>query len=230
MTTISHAPAGAAWERIRAAVAERPGADYMFRFWSALGWSVLTLGVYSFYVFYQLMRRSRDHNRRRAALLAAAHDLAVERAAQQGKTDSLRPELGRVEDDLQQLGRMDNEFREPIWWLVGCIAFNGLAWLAGAYLLDQDLIRHERHERDAAAALTRVFAELGIALPAPDAASKQPHNYVGRIIAVVCSFGFYTLWWVADVMREGNANFEQDRAWEDALAEAAAAAEPSPSA
>ena len=35
------------------------------RYWTALGWTVLTLGIYSFYVFYQLVRRMRDHNARR---------------------------------------------------------------------------------------------------------------------------------------------------------------------
>ena len=91
-------------------------------------------------------------------------------------------------------------------------------------MLDRDLIRHERHERDAAAALTHVFAELGITLPAPVAATKQPHNYVGRVIAAICTCGLYSLWWVADVMREGNANFAEDDAWENALAKIAAAA------
>jgi hypothetical protein len=230
MTTISLPPPAAAADRIRQAVDERPTADYTFHFWSALGWTVLSLGLYSFYVFYQLMRRVRDHNRRRAALLAAAHDLAAERAAAQGKSEALSSALGQVQNDVQQLRAMDNDFRDPVLWLLACVFVNGLAWLAGAVLLDQDLIRHERHERAAAAALTGVFADLGIALPAPVAAAKQPHNYVGRIIAVVCSFGLYSLWWVADVMREGNANFQQDDGWEDALAGATAVAGPDQSA
>lgn len=230
MTTTSLTPAVSAAKRIRHALDERSTTDYTFHFWSALGWTVLTFGLYSFYVFYQLMRRSRDHNRRRAALLAAAQDLAAERAAEQGKTDALNSDLGRVRNDLQQLRAMDNDFRDPVLWLLACVVGNGLAWLAGAVLLDQDLVRHERLERDAAAALTGVFAGLGITLPAPTPATKQPHNYVGRLIAVVCTFGLYSLWWVADVMREGNANFQQDHAWEDALADSAAAAEPNHSA
>ena len=230
MTTTSLSPPATAADRIRQAVHERPTTDYTFHFWSALGWTVLTFGLYSFYVFYQLMRRSQEHNRRRAALLAAAQDLAAERAAEQGKTETLRSELDRVEADVQQLRAMDNDYRDPVLWLVACVFVNGLAWLAGAILLDQDLIRHERHERAAADTLTRVFAELDVTLPAPIPAAKQPHNYVGRIVAVVCSFGLYSLWWVADVMREGNANFQQDDGWEDALAAATAAERPDQSA
>ncbi len=221
MTTMSLTSAA---ERLRQAVNDRPATDYTFHFWPALGWTVLTFGVYSFYVFYQLMRRSRDHNRRRVALLAAVQDLAAERAAEQGKTEALRSELDRVDADVQQLRAMDNDYRDPSLWLLACVFVNGLAWLAGAVLLDQDRIRHERYERAAAAALTRVFAELGVTLPAPVPADKRSHNYVGRLIAVVCSFGLYSLWWVADVMREGNVNFEQDYAWENALATSASAA------
>jgi hypothetical protein len=223
MTTLSVNHSTTA-ERVRKAVDERAATDYKFGFWSALGWTVLTLGLYSFYVFYQLMRRSRDHNRRRAALLAAAHDLAAERAAEQGNTEAVRGELDNVDAAVQQLRALDNDFRDPFLWLLACIIGNGLAWLAGAVLLDQDLIRHERHERDAVAALTPVFAELGITLPASADAGKQPHNYIGRVIAAICTFGLYALWWVADVMREGNANFAQDHAWEDELAKRAAAA------
>lgn len=217
MTTTPLTPAPTAADRIRQATQERPTTDCEFHFWTALGWTVLTLGLYSFYVFYQLMRRSRDHNRRRAALLAAAHDLATARAAEQGKTEALRSDLVMVESDVQQLRGLDNEFRDPILWLLLSIVGNGLAWLAGAILLDQDLVRHEAHERAAATALSRVFAQLGVTLPAPATAAKRPHNYVGRLVAVICTFGLYSLWWVADVMREGNANFEQDYAWEDAL-------------
>ena len=224
MTTPLVTPNSAAAEQVRRAVGGRASSDYVFRFWSAFGWTVLTLGLYSFYVLYQLMRRSRDHNRRRITLLAGAHDLAWQRAVEQGDADSLRPGFDQVRADVQQLRGMDNDVRDPTIWLVLSIVSGGLAWLGGAILLDQDLIRHERHERAAEARLTDLFAQLGVMLPAPVPASKQPHNYVGRIVAVVLTLGLYSLWWIADLMHEGNANYQQDFAWEDAIAGVAAAA------
>src|SRR5436190_23544560 len=206
MTTPLATPSPMAAQQIEQAVRERRSTDYVFEFWSALGWTVLTFGLYAFYVFYQLMRRSRDHNRRRAALLGAAHDLAWQRAVEQGTAESLRPVFDRVNADVQQLRGMNSEFRDPAIWLLLSFVGGGLVWLAEAILLDQDLVRHERHERAAEAGLTELFAAMGVMLPAPIPAAKQPHNYVGRIVAVVCTFGFYSLWWVADVMREGNAN------------------------
>jgi hypothetical protein len=223
MTTSLTAPPTAA-ERVRQAVDGRPSTDYIFHFWTALGWTVLTFGIYWFYAFYQLIRRSREHNRRRVALLQAAHDLAWERAAAQGRTEPLRPTFDGVRDGVGSLQAMLGDLRDPTLWLVLSVVGQGLVWLAGALLLDQDLVQHERHERAAEAGLTSLFSELGTALPAPVPATKQPHNYVGRILAVVCSFGLYSLWWVADLMREGNANFEVGYPWEDALARSLGAA------
>jgi len=217
MTTTSITPTPTSTERLRQAVNERPTTDYTFHFWTAFGWTVLSFGLYSFYVFYQLMRRSRDHNRRRAALLLAAHQLAWERAIAQRRADELQPALEQVQADVQKLHAMEADFRDPIIWLLFSFVGGGLVWLAEAILRDQDLIRHERHERAAEAGLTELFSALGVALPAPVPAAKQPHNYVGRIIATVFTFGLYSLWWVADLMREGNANYQQDYPWEDAL-------------
>lgn len=222
MTTPTTIPARTASERIRQAVAEQPSTDHMLHFWTALGWTVLTFGLYGFYVFYQLMKRSRDHNRRRVTLLSAAQDLAHERAREQGTAGELRPGLDRVQSDVQRLRAMDDDYRNPTIWLLFSLVGSGLVWLAEAILLDQDLMRHERHERAAEVELTRLFSELGISLPAPAATAKQPHNYIGRVVAVVCTFGLYALWWVADLMREGNAHIREDQAWEDALAAAAA--------
>ncbi len=216
-------PAPTAAEQLRRTVGERSATDYVFNFWTAFGWTVLSLGLYSFYVFYRMIQRSRDHNRRRADLLQAANEIAWDRAVDQGRAEAMRPQFEQIGRDVQPLRSMTGDFREPALWLLFSIVGGGLVWLAGAILIDQDLVRHERHERAAAAGITEAFTELGVSLPVPTPATKQPHNYVGRIIAVVFTLGLYSLWWVADLMREGNANFQQDDAWEDALVRALAA-------
>lgn len=217
MTTSLATPTPTAAERVQQAVAERASTDYTFHFWTAFGWTVLTFGLYAFYVFYQLMRRSRDHNRRRVALLGAAQDVAWQHAVERGKSETLRPAFEQVQADIEPLRAMDGDLRDPAIWLLISIVGGGLVWLAGALLLDQDLVRHERQERAAEDGLTRLFSELGVQLPTPVPAAKQPHNYVSRVLALVFTFGLYSLWWVADLMREGNANFRQDCEWEDAL-------------
>src|ERR1700733_5187844 len=67
-------------QRMHAAWQGRAETDYIFDYWTALGWTVLTLGIYGLYVFYQLMRRMRDHNARRTELLDASLAFAWEQS------------------------------------------------------------------------------------------------------------------------------------------------------
>src|SRR3954447_19789416 len=46
------APTASPVERIQRAYAERAESDYIFGFWTALGWTILTCGIYGFYVTY----------------------------------------------------------------------------------------------------------------------------------------------------------------------------------
>lgn len=80
MTTRLATPARTAGEKVQEAVDERASTDDILHFWTAFGWTVLTCGLYAFYVFYLLMRRARDHHRRRVTLLLAAQDHAWEDA------------------------------------------------------------------------------------------------------------------------------------------------------
>src|SRR3954471_8680772 len=96
-------PAAPPAERIRSAYAARAESDYIAKFWTAFGWTILTCGIYGLYVIYQLVRRSRDHNRRRLEELDAATALAWERAQAAGQSDSLRPQFERVGAEMNVL-------------------------------------------------------------------------------------------------------------------------------
>ena len=89
-------PALSAADRVRWAAQRRGETDYIFSYWSALGWTILTLGIYGFYVLYQLVRRMRDHNARRLELLDAATTAAREQAGRQGLQQELTPSFQRV--------------------------------------------------------------------------------------------------------------------------------------
>ena len=89
----SHSPAGGGAgpppslppiDRMTIAWQRRTETDYIFDYWTALGWTVLTLGIYGLYVFYQLVRRMRDHNARRVELLDASLALAWDEAGRRG--------------------------------------------------------------------------------------------------------------------------------------------------
>jgi hypothetical protein len=204
---------------VRIAYQRRYETDYLFNFWSALGWTVLTCGVFGFYVTYQLVRRMRDHNRRRLDLLEAGIAFAWERAQlRPAVADELRPTFEAMAGDLGVLRQLTTEFRDPaIWTLLGWIS-GGISTVVAFVLLDGDLVRHQAAERAVEAHLGRVYSRLGQDLPSVDASLvKGRHNYGGRIAATIFSLGIYLLWWYRDVMAEPNQHFVEDWQWEDRL-------------
>jgi hypothetical protein len=213
-------------ERVRAAYLQRHESDYIFDFWTALGWSVLTCGAYLVYVVYQLVRRSRDHNRRRLEMLDAANAVAWERATNQGLADELRPNFERVAGHLEGLRRLTAEFRDPTAWLVFMIVgyligVASIVEIVALVLLDGDLVKHDYDEGGAENELAFIYNRLGTPVMIPDPGRlHQPENYVGRIIATIFTCGIYGLFWLYNVMDDGNRHFATNWEWEDSLAQA----------
>jgi hypothetical protein len=227
------APPQPATERVRAAYLRRHESDYIFEFWTALGWTVLTCGAYAVYVVYQLVRRSRDHNQRRLELLDGASAVAWERATEQGLADELRPNFERVAAHLDGLRRLTAEFRDPTVWMVLMIVGYVIGGLAGIVeivafvLLDGDLVKHDFDEGGAENELAYIYTRLGTPVIAPDPNRlHQPQNYLGRILATIFSCGVYGLFWLYNVMDDGNRHFVENWAWEDSLAQAVQGGQP----
>lgn len=206
-------------DRIRMAWQGRGSSDYIFNFWTALGWTVLSFGFYGFYVFYQLVRRIRDHNLRRLELLDAAVGFGWDQADDRGLQPELTPSFQRAGAHLAVLRRMTGDFRDPVIWLVLSIVAGSIVHAIAFIFLDQDLVNHDRAEVGVEYELAQIYGRLGHPLPYPDPGRvKGRQNYAGRIVAVVFSFGIYFLWWFHDMMVEPNHHFYTNWAQEDALA------------
>lgn len=206
-------------ERFRMAWQGRAQSDYIFNFWTALGWTVLTLGVYGCYVFYQMVRRMRDHNARRLELLDSALAVGWAQAGRQGLQEELTPSFQRASAHLAGLTRLTTEFRDPGIWLLLSLLASGLVHAIAFILLDQDLVVHDRAEIGVEYELALIYGRLGRPLAFPNhARAKTRHNYVGRVVATILTFGIYFLWWFYDIMGEGNRHFFANWAQEDALA------------
>ena len=209
-------------ERLRWAHGRRTESDYLFSFWSAMGWTLLTLGLYLFYVFYQLVRRMRDHNRRRLDLLEAAYELAWARAGSARRQDELRPRFERALAALVPLRGLSGEFRDPAVWTLLLLVGQSIAQFAICWLLDADLVKHSAAEAAAEHELAGIYAELGAAVgDLPPAPLKSPHRYGPRIVVSLLTCGLYGFWWIYDLMEEANRHFQRDWVWEDAFASAA---------
>lgn len=210
-------------ERLRAAVLHRQTSDYVFSFWTALGWTILTCGIFGYFVLYQLFKRSVEHNRRRIEVLDAATALAWERAYAAGRAEELTPWFQSVGTQINEMRRIAGEFRDPVLWTVISV-FTGIGQFVGYYFLDQDLCAHDAAERSAEEQLAAIFASLGTPVSLPQAPPpKGRHNIGGRVVALLATCGLYGLWWQYDLMEEGNDNYRNDWAREDALLQAVGA-------
>jgi hypothetical protein len=236
-------------ERLHTAYQRRHETDYIANFWSALGWGILTVGFFYLYMYYQLIRRMRDHNARRLDLLDAANAYAWEVAGRRGLQEELRPHFERTAGDLDSLRLLGTKLKGPVVWLLIYIA---AFWFTSARLnpaplisytlsaggilwgmivvfvvycgLDGNLIRHDLAEGGVEAELATIYTWLGQPLPQPDPARiKGRHNYVARIIVSIVTVGIYLLWWTHNIMNEPNRHFEINWVWEDSLAHAAQA-------
>lgn len=207
-------------ERVRAAWQRRNETDYVFDFWTAFGWTLLSCGIYGFYVLYQLIRRSREHNLRRLEVLDAAATFAWEQAEARGVGEELRPNFERISAQMAVLRGMTSDFRDPALWVVIAIFASSIAQIVAYVLLDGDLVKHDYAEGAIEAELSAVYGRLGAAMASPDPTRlKGKHNYGGRIAASIFTCGIYSLWWLYDVMVEGNRHFEHNWRWEDSLAQ-----------
>ena len=204
---------------MRDAWQSRTLSDYQFDFASALGWTILTCGLYGVYITYQLVRRSRDHNRRRIELLDAATSFAWERAQAQGLAEELRPGFERIGPAMATMRALDLEFRDPTVWAIIDMVARGIAEIVAFILLDGDLVTHDLAEGAIEHELAGIYSRLGAPIALPDPTRlKGRHNYGGRVAAALLTFGIYSFWWEYDVMTEGNRHYAQNWAWEDQLA------------
>jgi hypothetical protein len=211
-------PPTATSDRVYSAWHRRSETDYIFHYWTALGWTILTLGIYSLYVFYQLVRRMRDHNARRVELLDATLTFAWEEAGRQGLQEELTPSFQRASAHIDVLRRMTGDFRDPVIWLVLAIIARGIVEVIAFVLLDKDLVKHDRAEVGVEYELSLIFGRLGQSVPLPDQSRvKGENNYVGRIVATVFSFGVYLFWWYYNQMNDPNRHFQGNWVQEDAM-------------
>jgi hypothetical protein len=229
-------PSASPVDRIRAACAARTDSDYYFtNVGLDIFLTIISFNIYGIIIFYRLMRRMREHNRRRLELLDAANEFAWQQTNARGLGEELRPNFQRISTNLAPLRQMTTDFRDPAIWLILVLAvtlvsgfyLGFIPWMIGLVLLDGDLIKHDQHEGAVEAELSAVFARLGQDVPAPDPRRvKGKQNYAGRIVATIFSCTIYGYWWQANAMRDGNDHFRWNWPWEDALARAVQALAP----
>jgi hypothetical protein len=192
-------PSASAW---RAAARET---DYIFSYWSALGWTILTLGIYGFYVFYQLVRRMRDHNARQSNPRRGDRR-GVGAGQTAGPSARTGPPPVQAAGHLAVLRQMTQDFVNPSSGYC-CHHCPGHHRNVAFVLLDQDLIKNSQAEDGAGGELSVIYTRLGQPYPSRSGRAKGPDNYVGRILAAIFTLGIYMFWWFYNQMDEPNKHF-----------------------
>lgn len=205
------APQPAPLQRVEGAVARRAETDYLFDFWTALGWTILTCGIYSLYVVYRLFWRSVEHTQRRLELFDGMAALAWQRATDAGRGEELTPRFQALGRHLDELRAVHAEFRNPVIWTLIVAISSGIGQIVGFVLLDMDLVRRQAAEAGADQELAAILDALGVPVTVPEGHVKGRHSYIARVVALLASCGIYGLWWLYDMMVEGNEH--QRRSW-----------------
>jgi hypothetical protein len=205
--------------RVQYAVRERDRTDYVFTGPGLnIFLTIVTCGIFGLYLFYELMRRDRDHLQRRYELLDAANLHAWEQASERGLADELRPAFERTATNLETMRRQTFEFRDPAIWLIISLLAGSIASIVGFVFIDQDLDTHDRAEGAIEDDLTTIYGRLGHTLPRPDPSRvKGKQDYPARIIVTIVTCGIYYFWWLYDMQVEGNRHVEGNWPFEDAL-------------
>ena len=218
------ADAPSAGERVRVAAQRRGESDYIFSYWSALGWNRTHPRNTGFTSF-------TNSSAGCATTTPAGSNCSTRRPPSPGSrpdgkavTRNWRAAFQRAAGHLAVLRRMTSDFREPVIWLVLAIVARGIDQIVAFVLLDQDLIKHGQAEAGAERELSVIYDQLGQQLASADPNRvKRPDNYVGRIVAAIFSFGIYMFWWYYNQMEEPNRHFAGNWAQEDELVKAVAA-------
>lgn len=201
-----------------AEVQRRDTTDYRFGYWTYLGWTILTIGVYSMYATYKLVERRHLHAQRRLAFQSYMWHALNARAESLGRKEEVTEGLDNLSRIYQQMEAFERRNkREPVLWMILRIVIG----FVGAYInhfLNKDLRFYEEWESSYAANAEWVMGRLGYPVQLPRRGKPIPDRSTGLYVLLsIVTFGIFTMYWRYTVMMDGNGHFDDDVAMEDAL-------------
>ncbi len=198
-------------------VAERVETDFITDPGTAVLLSVVTCGIYGFYIIYKLVQRRDEHFRRMAGVVDASLRRLREKA--QGREDTVSPELAQLDQIRMRMATMSAERGAAI-WLVICL-FLGLGSFILFYLLMRDYVEHDRLEAQYFTLMSSALAKLGLAEQAAQAVPSVPEReYVTFALLTVVTCGIYGLYWTYVMIKDFNDHFMAQVAWENFILQA----------
>jgi hypothetical protein len=210
-------------------VRRRDETDYRFSYWSYLGWTILTFGIYGHYATFKLVERRTLHAQRRLAFQSYFWHALNARAEAAGQREQVAEGLDNLSRVYQQMDAFERRNRrEPILWMLLRIVFS----VVGAYInhfLNKDMLFYDEWETSYAANAEWVMQRLGYPVALPRRRTPVQSRSTGLYVVLsIVTFGIFAMFWRYSVMADGNGHFDDDAAMEDALLRAMGLAEAAP--
>ncbi|HJR19378.1 MAG TPA: DUF4234 domain-containing protein [Actinomycetota bacterium] len=203
---------------VLAEVRRRETTDYRFSYWTYLGWTILTFGIYSAYGTYKLVERRHLHAQRRLAFQSYLWHALNARAEALGKKEEVQEGLDNLSRIYQQMEAFERRNkREPVLWMI----LRLVVTVVGAYInhfLNKDLRFYDEWEASFAANTEWVMSRLGYPVQVPQRRQPVRDRSTGLYVLLsIVTLGISTLYWRYVTMMDGNGHFDDDAAVEDAL-------------
>ena len=179
--------------------------------------SIITCGIYGYFIVYKLVQRRDDHFKRMAAVADAS--IRQLRAKAAGREEEIQGELAQLEGIKNQMLMMASE-RGAVIWLLICL-FTGIGFFILYYLLMEDYAQHDVVEAQFFTVMSVALAKLGLAGQAAQAPRTVPdREFVAFLLLSLVTCGIYGIYWMYVMIKDFNDHFMAQSAWEDFIAAA----------
>lgn len=204
-------------------IQQRATTDWMTDPGMAVLLTLVTCGIYGFYVFYKLMERRDLHLARMYNVAGTSIALLKEKANAAGKIDVVSAEIMQLETVQRQMYDQSKERGAALWLVLGILT--GIAMYIGYYFIMDDFNNHDALEAQFFTLMSNAMAKLGLSSKPSQASRSIPErNFVTFLLLSIVTCGIYYFYWLYVLVDDGNRHFEAQVQWEDFIYSALAAA------
>ncbi|MHB1361971.1 MAG: DUF4234 domain-containing protein [Thermoleophilia bacterium] len=200
---------------LEADVRQRSTTDWQTTFWPTFFLSIITCGIYWFYVLYKLLERREQHFERMVSFRTHLIDVLKEKAEAAGKTAEVQADLTELEGmNLDATNRDRTGEKSPVLWLVLSIVVGVVVYYV-YYFLNDDFRAHEANEHDFMLKSSEVMNKLGISTEQIMTPVVVPERkFITFLLLSIITCGIYGIYWIYTLITDPNYHFDNHGIWE----------------
>ena len=205
-------------------IQQRVTADWTTDPSTAIILTIVTCGIYGWFVIYKLMERRDLHLARMANVVNTSVALVKEKAQIAGKSELISQELAQLDMAQREMYEQSRERGAVLWLVLGFVTM-GICTIIGYYFIMDDFARHDQLEAQYFTLMSSILAKLGLSAQQSQAAPTIPdRNFVTFLLLSIVTCGIYGFYWIYVMILDGNNHVEAQVQWEDYIYSALAAA------